>query len=1800
MNSKIFSIFYRPVSLLGYLLFLILLGDSSASYAVYCVPSHPACGAGSNITDVSIASTTLSNTGTGCTSFNGAAYSIYPATGSTTATFIAGNSYQLSVTSDGVSIISVWIDFNQNQVFESSEWTQVTTASVANFPSVVNVIIPSTAQTGTTGMRIRSRVNGTPNSGIDACTTFGSGECEDYTVNIAGLSPCTAPPVGGTTQATVTAACANVPFIVSLTGSSTGSGLSYQWEVSTNGFTWQLIPGATSASTSYTLSATAAYFQCALTCSGSTTYSTPLYIPLNTFNNCYCTSSANFGAGSDIGRVIFGTMTNGVASPIIQNTTAIQQYTDFTAVSPTNIDKGATYPISIHQINSNNFTQAVGIVYIDYNQNGNFEFPSEQTFLGYTNGNAGGNVLNGNVSIPANALTGLTRMRIILVDYGSASQASCGTYNQGETEDYIINIIPAAPCSTPPIAGQAATSNSTVCGSNPFTLSIIGGTSNSTNIFQWQYSLNNFTYIDIPNANSSIYPTTQSQSTYYRCKITCSGITSYTLPIYVSHSPIALCYCTSSATNNSFADIGNVTISSLNNGVASPLYSNTSSIKVYTDFTSLPATPLSIGVPEPITVTQITTSTTFATSYVMAFVDWNQDAIFALNETYYIGSTAGPTNSVSGTITIPNGATPGNTRMRIVLVQGGNSGQSACGTYTYGETEDYTVNIVQLSPCTVPPVAGFATASVSSVCAATAFNLNLSGNSTGSGQTYYWQYSTDNINWFVYNTPLSYPNYTILAQNQTTYYRCVVNCGGFISYSVPVLVTQSAPNTCYCASAALQSTDSDIGRVAFGNFSNGNPNPVLGNSSANRTYTDFTGLTPTSYEQGGQYFCSVSQITSGVTFYSTYVVAYIDFNQDGSFGTSETFYIGQTNTAGTYTVSQYITIPSTATLGQTRMRIVMRENTMPVACGTYTYGETEDYLITIVPAQACPPVLSAGVATSSVNSACSGVAVNVYLSGNSNVAIATYTWQYSYDNITWYTYLVPSISSATITISANTYIRCIMTCSGVSATSTLLYLSLLPSNQCYCTSAATNGTYNDIGNVTIGTLTNGLASPITFNPNATAVYTNYTNLTPVNLEQGAMYPISVSAISSNVIFTSYITMYIDFNQNGQFELAETYNVGATTNTVGGNVATNYITIPATANIGITRMRIVLQENGSAAQLPCGTYTFGETEDYLVNIQTLQPCLSAPIGGTTIANDTTVCTGALVQVSLINNSTLASQTYQWQSSPDNVTWTNIIGGTLPTINFTMLSIVYYRCEISCSGFTSYSLPVRITQNPSTQCYCTSAATNTADDDIGNVTFLAMNNGVATPALNNPASSNLYTDFTSLTPQSVISGASYPISVTQINSAGFYVAHINVYIDFNKNGLFEAGAETFVLGATNSSVGGNTLTGNISIPFTALPGITRMRVVLVEGVTATPSPCGTYTWGETEDYSILILQNQSCSVPPTAGFSNSSAMQVCPGAPFTLFLTGNSSALGQYYQWQSSADGITWFNIGSISLDSSFVFSQTASAYYQCIVTCSGLNSTSAPVQVTMLQSPVCGYCTNVGGTSCPSNTKITKVTLIGTTLTNSDTLCNSINGSSVSIFPFGGSTTGTIIRGNLYSISVTSTQNVSKSVWIDYDQDGYFAANEYTSICSSSTWGVPDTAVLNIPFGIPAGATGMRIRTRINGSPNGAGDACSFYGSGETEDYTITVDIGNGIVKNEAVEAIGLYPNPANNTVIVLLSKEIEFPAKLVLTNMLGELISETSISTYRTELTLTDYPKGIYFVSVVSKQGSSYKKLVKE
>ncbi|MDQ1161864.1 hypothetical protein QE422_002232 [Chryseobacterium sp. SORGH_AS 447] len=111
-------------------------------------------------------------------------YHEYPASGNTTATLTAGQSYQMYTSTSSEAVIGIWLDVNQNNVFEPQEYTQlVNSMSTQNTTSFT---IPATAANGNTRMRIRSRAYGSSIGSNNACTTFGSGETRDYTVNITG------------------------------------------------------------------------------------------------------------------------------------------------------------------------------------------------------------------------------------------------------------------------------------------------------------------------------------------------------------------------------------------------------------------------------------------------------------------------------------------------------------------------------------------------------------------------------------------------------------------------------------------------------------------------------------------------------------------------------------------------------------------------------------------------------------------------------------------------------------------------------------------------------------------------------------------------------------------------------------------------------------------------------------------------------------------------------------------------------------------------------------------------------------------------------------------------------------------------------------------------------------------------------------------------------------------------------------------------------------------------------------------------------------------------------------------------------------------------------------------------------------------------------------------------------------------------------------------------------------------------------------------------------------------------------
>ncbi len=80
------------------------------------------------------------------------------------------------------------------------------------------------------------------------------------------------------------------------------------------------------------------------------------------------------------------------------------------------------------------------------------------------------------------------------------------------------------------------------------------------------------------------------------------------------------------------------------------------------------------------------------TEYVKVYADWNQNGVFT-DAGELLVSAAGSTSSTTrtGSFTVPATAKNGSTRLRVVLSD--NSGTTSCGSYSYGETEDYTLNV---------------------------------------------------------------------------------------------------------------------------------------------------------------------------------------------------------------------------------------------------------------------------------------------------------------------------------------------------------------------------------------------------------------------------------------------------------------------------------------------------------------------------------------------------------------------------------------------------------------------------------------------------------------------------------------------------------------------------------------------------------------------------------------------------------------------------------------------------------------------------------------------------------------------------------------------------------------------------------------------------------------------------------------------------------------------------------------------------------------------------------------------------
>ncbi|WP_223256109.1 agmatine deiminase family protein [Flavobacterium laiguense] len=144
-------------------------------------------------------------------------------------------------------------------------------------------------------------------------------------------------------------------------------------------------------------------------------------------------------------------------------------------------------------------------------------------------------------------------------------------------------------------------------------------------------------------------------------------------------------YCASKGTDASGEVIANVDFASI--------YNFSTATVGYENFTSV-STDIAKGTSYSITITPQWFYGTYAEGYAV-FIDYNNDGDFTDAGEKVFTKSATTASYVTGNITIPTTATTGSTRMRVAMKYNGIP--TACETFSYGQVEDYTVNITASS-----------------------------------------------------------------------------------------------------------------------------------------------------------------------------------------------------------------------------------------------------------------------------------------------------------------------------------------------------------------------------------------------------------------------------------------------------------------------------------------------------------------------------------------------------------------------------------------------------------------------------------------------------------------------------------------------------------------------------------------------------------------------------------------------------------------------------------------------------------------------------------------------------------------------------------------------------------------------------------------------------------------------------------------------------------------------------------------------------------------------------------------------
>ena len=357
--------------------------------------------------------------------------------------------------------------------------------------------------------------------------------------------------------------------------------------------------------------------------------------------------------------------------------------------------------------------------------------------------------------------------------------------------------------------------------------------------------------------------------------------------------------------------------------------------------------------------------------------------------------------------------------------------------------------------------------------------------------------------------------------------------------------------------------------------------------------------------------------------------------------------------------------------------------------------------IVIITVANCTGTPTAGTITASVSTGCGSYTSVLTLTGATSSGSITYQWQSSTDGITWTNITGATTTTYTATVTANTYYRCVVTCTTSGLSSTTSSLELL---------------YNPIPSGITGSTTVCVGSTVTLSDVTTGgTWTSSSSNATVGSTTGIVTGVTAGTATITYTITStgcYVTYPITVNA------APTAIMGTTTVCVGGTSTLSDAISGGTWSSVSTGVATIGSTTGLLSGISAGTSIISyilSSGCYATTTATVNP------GAGTITGPTTVCETSTISLTDVTTGGT------WSSSSSNAT----VGSTTGIVTGVTAGTATITYTITSTG-CYVSIPVTVNATPTAILGTTTVClggTSTLSDAIGGGTWSSVTTGVA---------------------------------------------------------------------------------------------------------------------------------------------------------------------------------------------------------------------------------------------------------------------------------------------------------------------------------------------------------------------------------------------------------------------------------------------------------------------------------------